>query len=171
MGAKRHSTIGYERRYNLALEYKTQEDFKKALLTGMPGTPDHFTRCSAINAKGPDLVKNLPVPIPLAPKEFWRLENNGHIVVDIRDYTAFGGSHVPGAYHLDLSGNFSTFAGWVLPPDKPLLLVGNAEEDIRLATTQLRSVGLDEVVGYLEGGIHAWAISGLPLEQLPHISV
>ena len=91
--------------------------------------------------------------------------------MDLRDYTAFGGAHVPASYHLDLAGNFSTFAGWILPPDKPLLLVGNTEEDVHRATTQLRRVGLDEVVGYLEEGIHAWSISGLPLEHLPHISV
>ena len=171
MGAKRTSTIGYERRYNPALQYKSREEFKKSLLTGMPQVPDHFNRCSAINAKGPALARSLPVPQPLAPEEFRRLKNNGHIVVDIRDYTAFGGDHVPGAYSLDSAMNFSTFSGWVLPPDRPLLLVGNSEEEINRATTQLRRVGLDEVVGYLEGSINAWAISGLPLEHLPHMSV
>ena len=80
MGAKRTSTIGYERRYNPALQHKTREDFKKSLLTGMPGTPDHFTRCSAINAKGPALVGSLPVPSPLIPEGFWRLKNSGHIL-------------------------------------------------------------------------------------------
>jgi hydroxyacylglutathione hydrolase len=171
MGAKRTSTIGYERRYNPAIQHRSKEEFKKSLLTGMPQAPDHFSRCSAINAKGPSLVGNLPLPRPLFPEEFWRLIENGHIVVDIRDYTAFGGAHVPGAYNLDLAMNFSTFSGWVLPPDRPFLLVGSTEEEIKRATTQLRRVGLDETVGYLEGGIHAWASCGLPLEHLPHISV
>ncbi len=171
IGAKRSSTIGYERRYNYALQHKNKEEFKKSLLSGMPEAPDHFSRCSAINAKGPVLVRSLPVVKPLTPREFWRLKNNGHLVLDIRDYTAFGGAHVPGSYHLDFGGNFSTFAGWILPPDRPLLLVGNTEEYIHHAITQLRRVGLDQVVGYLEDGIHAWATSGLPLEHLPQISV
>lgn len=171
MGAKRTSTIGYERRYNPALQHKTKEEFKNSLLTGIPEAPDHFSRCSAINAKGPPLVRTLTVPRPLAPEEFWRLKNNNHIVVDVRDYTGFGSAHVPGAYNLDLSMNFSTFSGWVLPADRPLLLVGNTEEEVQRATTQLHRVGLDQVVGYSEGGIHAWATSGLPLEHLLHISV
>ena len=171
MGAKRASTIGYERRYNPELQHKTEEAFKKSLLTGMPSAPDHFSRCSAVNAKGPALVGSLPVPGPLAPEEFRKLKDNGHIVVDLRDYTAFGGAHVPGSYHLGLGGNFSTFAGWILPPDRPLLLVGNTEEEVHLATIHLRRVGLDRVVGCLDGGIHAWGISGLPLEHVPHISV
>ena len=171
MGAKRTSTIGYEIRYNPAIQHKSKEEFKKSLLTGMPQAPDHFSRCSAINAKGPALVRSLPVPGPLALEEFCRLISNGHIVVDVRDYTAFGGAHVPGAYSLDLAMNFSTFSGWVLPPDRPMLLVGDTEEEVQRATKQLRRVGLDEVVGYLEGGIHAWSIGGLPLGYLAHISV
>ncbi len=171
MGAKRSSTIGYERRYNTALQHKTKEAFKNSLLAGMPEVPDHFSRCSAINSKGPDLVKDLPEVKALEPEEFRRLKNDGHLVVDLRDYTAFGGGHIPGAYHLDLAGNFSTFAGWVLPPDVSLLLVGNTEEEIYQATVQLRRVGLDQVIGYLEGGIHAWAINAFPLEYLFQMSV
>lgn len=171
MGAKRTSTIGYERLYNPALQHKTKEAFKKSLLTGMPEAPDHFSRCSAINGEGPALVKDLPVVNSLAPEELWKLKKNGHLVIDLRDYTAFGGAHVPGSFHLDMAGNFSTFAAWVLPPDKPLLLVGNTKEEICRATVQLRRVGLDQVVGYLEGGIHAWATKALPIEHLPQMSV
>jgi glyoxylase-like metal-dependent hydrolase (beta-lactamase superfamily II)/rhodanese-related sulfurtransferase len=171
MGAKRTSTIGYERLYNPALQHKTKEAFKKSLLTGMPEAPDHFSRCSAINGKGPALVKDLPVVNPLAPEKFWELKKNGHMVIDVRDYTAFGGAHIPGSFHLDLAGNFSTFAGWILPPDKSLLLVGNNEEEIHRACVQLRRVGLEQVVGWLEGGIHSWSIKALPLEHLPQISV
>lgn len=171
MGAKRSSTIGYERRYNSALQHKTKEAFKKSLLTGMPDAPDHFSRCSSINAKGPALLGNLSEVRPLNPHEFWKLKNNGHIVIDLRDYTAFGGSHVPGSYHFDLAGNFSTFAGWVLPPNKPLILVGNTGEEVHQATIQLYRVGLDQVVGYLDGGIRDWANRALPLEHISQITV
>ena len=171
MGAKRSSTIGYERRYNPALQHKTKDAFKNSLLTEMPEAPDHFSRCSVINVQGPALVKNLPAVNPLTPEELWKLKNNGHLVIDIRDYTAFGGAHIPGSYHLDLAGNFSTFAGWILPPDKSLLLLGNTEEEICEATIQLYRVGLDQVAGYLDGGIHSWATKALPLEHLPQMSV
>ena len=137
----------------------------------MPEVPDHFSRCSAINGEGPVLVKDLPAVNSLAPEELWKLKKNGHMVIDLRDYTAFGGAHIPGSFHLDMAGNFSTFAAWILPPDKPLLLVGNTEEEICRATVQLRRAGLDQVAGYLEGGIHAWATKALPIEHLPQMSV
>jgi rhodanese-related sulfurtransferase len=171
MGAMRSSSIGYERRYNPALQHKTKESFKKSLLTGMPDAPDHFSRCSAINGKGPAPLGSLPEVKPLGPRIFWELKNEDHIVVDLRDYTAFGGSYIPGSYNLDLAGNFSTFAGWVLPPDKPLLLVGGTLENIKQATIQLHRVGLDQVIGCLDGGIRSWANQALPLEHILQITV
>ncbi|MDY6842598.1 MAG: MBL fold metallo-hydrolase [Thermodesulfobacteriota bacterium] len=171
MGAKRSSTIGYERRYNHSLHHKSKEAFRDSLLSGMPEVPDHFGRCSAINAEGSPLVRTLSAVNPVPPTEFWRLINSDHHVVDVREYGAFGGAHIPHSYHIDGAGNFSTFAGWIMPPDKPLLLVGNTEEEIFRATTQLRRVGLDRIEGYLEGGIHAWATRGFPVTHLPHISV
>jgi glyoxylase-like metal-dependent hydrolase (beta-lactamase superfamily II) len=53
MGAKRTSTIGYERRYNAALQITDKKKFIESLTTNMPAAPDHFSRCSAINGKGP----------------------------------------------------------------------------------------------------------------------
>ena len=61
MGAKRTSTIGYEKKYNGALQIEDREEFIKSLITDMPGAPDHFSRCSAINGAGPRLVRELPV--------------------------------------------------------------------------------------------------------------
>ena len=37
------------------------------------------------------------------------------LVLDCRSYEGFGSHHIPGAWHIDYSGNFPTFAGWVLP--------------------------------------------------------
>ena len=53
MGAMRYSTIGYEKRYNAELQHKTVDAFRASLLSGMPEAPDHFSRCSDINRKGP----------------------------------------------------------------------------------------------------------------------
>jgi len=60
LAAKRTSTIGYERLYNRALQYKDKKEFVEKLLEGMPAAPDHFRRSSTINSEGPELVENLP---------------------------------------------------------------------------------------------------------------
>ena len=171
MGAKRTSTIGYERKYNAALQIATKEEFIKSLTTNMPAAPDHFSRCSAINGKGPALLRELPVLAPMTPSEFNKaMGKKNTIVLDIRSYGAFGGQHVPGAYHVDFGGNFATFAGWILPPNQNLLIVAESLAQARDAAVWLKRVGLDKAVGYLDGGMFAWAKSGLPTNHVAQLS-
>jgi len=171
MGAKRTSTIGYERRRNAALLIRDKNEFIASLTTDMPAAPDHFARCSATNGAGPALVRTLPVPAPIPAAEFAeRARKPGTVVLDVRPFDAFGGQHVPGALSLDINGNFSTFAGWTLPVDGEILLVADGEAPVRTASVYLRRVGLDAVTGYLEGGMPGWNLAGLPTEHVPQLS-
>ena len=171
MSAKRTSTIGYERKYNYALKILDKGRFIESLTTEMPEAPDHFSRCSDINRKGPALLKHLPPLVPMNPASFaTKAQDENTIVVDIRSYEAFGGQHVAGAYHIDFGGNFATFAGWILPPDRDILLVAEKAEQAEEAAVWLRRVGLDQAVGYLDGGMFAWANAGLPMEHVPQFS-
>lgn len=172
MSAKRTSTLGYEKRYNYAFQEKDRNKFIELLTTDMPEAPDHFSRCSDINRKGPALVKDLPCLMPFDPVSFHQQSKEKNtIILDIRPYEAFGGQHVPGAYHIDFGGNFSTFAGWVLPPDTDILLVSQSPSQSEEAVIQLRRVGLDRTIGYLEEGMYEWGKAGLPSEQVGQISV
>lgn len=171
MGAKRMSTIGYERVCNAALLIESEAEFVESLTTNMPGAPDHFGRCSAINASGPALLSELPPTVALAPKPFRDRLEGGAITLDIRTYDAFGGQHVPGSYHVSIAGNFATFAGWILPPDRDIVVVADNAQQVTEATVWLRRVGLDRVVGYLAGGVGAWANAGFDLARLPQVGV
>ena len=171
MGAMRISTIGYERAFNKALQHPSKAAFQKALLDGMPEAPDHFTRCSDINRRGPALVADMAPPRPLSPADVHALVAKGHIVVDTRDYSGFGGAHIPGAWNIDGLHNFSTFAGWLLPPDTPIILVAPPDADVSLLATMLRRVGLDNVAGTLDGGMHPWIVGGMPIEHMPTMTV
>jgi len=171
MGAMRVSTIGYERAHNPALQHASLGEFTRALLSGMPEAPDHFARCSDINRRGPTLVADLPAPKALAPGDVQALAARGHIVLDTRDYASFGGAHVPGAINIDAAHNFSTFCGWLLPPDKPIILVARSADEVPPLATMLRRVGLDQVAGYLDGGMGPWITSGLPVARIPTMTV
>ncbi len=172
MGAKRTSTIGYEKRTNGALRIRSREKFVRSLTTDMPAAPDHFSRCSAINAAGPAVVRKLPAPKSMPAGDFdRRAKRSKSTVVDLRGMEGFGGLHVPGSWHLDVGGNFATFAGWVLPPDHDLLLVADGESQVREAGVQLRRVGHDRVVGHLEGGVFRWARAAKPTATVPQVSV
>ena len=75
-----------------------------------------------------------------------------------------------GAWNLDINGNFSTFAGWILPIDAELLLVADDVNTVRPATVFPHRVGLDAVTGYLEDGMLSWNLAGLPTEHVAQIS-
>jgi hydroxyacylglutathione hydrolase len=171
MGAKWRSTIGYERRYNAALQIQDKQAFIRSLTSDMPPAPDHFSRCSDINRRGPTLVSDLPILEEYRPEQFQaRASSPETTVVDIRSYAAYAGLHVPGAWHLDLAGNFPTFAGWVLPTDKDILLVADDYEDAVKANLWARRVGVDRIVGCLRGGMVAWVTQGLEIEDIHLIS-
>jgi len=171
MGAMRFSTIGYENTYNPALQIGDTEEFIHSLTVDMPPAPDHFARCSDINRKGPALVRTLPPLRAMKPAEFHeRMKDAETIVVSIRNYATFGGQHIPDSYHIDMGGNFSTFAGWVLPPDRDILLVAEGPAQAREAVIQLRRVGLDRTIGYLEGGTHAWVTAGYTTDHIHQLS-
>ena len=171
IGAKRTSTIGYEKKYNNALQIESEEDFIDSLTHEMPPVPDHFSRCSDINRKGPELVRNLNKIESFKPLEFVRLAKlEDYAILDCRSYDAFGSQHIIDSYGIDFDGNFPTFSGWVVPPEKKILLVTphclGAEE----AAVWLRRVGLDNVVGFLKGSMFEWAKDGLPTQHICQIS-
>lgn len=170
LSSKLSSTIGTEKMQNAAMLMQPEDVFIKNFLEGMPEVPDHFSRCSETNRKGAPALSKLNKPKKYNPKEFFKLSCSGYVVVDTRDQLTFGSAHVPGAYALSIKGNFATFSGWVLPTDKPLLLVLDNIKIMPIVLKALYSVGLDNVAGYLDGGMQNYADSGLETAKLESIS-
>jgi len=122
------------------------------------------------NLKGPPLLGHLPNPSPLSPKEFQKKIKLGAEVVDTRMPPDFGGAHIRGSYSIWLDG-LPSFAGWVLPYDKPILLVLEDKEHLERAVRYFIRLGYDEIAGYLRGGIEAWYNEALPTEHLGLLTV
>lgn len=171
IGAKWTTTIGYERRYNASLQINDKNEFIRSLTSDMPPAPDHFSRCSDINRNGPVLVSKLPVLEGLRPADFlMRMQQKVNEVLDVRTYAAFAGLNIPRSWHLDLKGNFPTFAGWVMPADHDILLVADSYQQAVAANTWARRVGVDRVVAYLKGGMANWATDGNKIDHVHLIS-
>ncbi len=169
MAAKRSSTLGYEKKYNYALNINERADFVKSLTNNMPDAPDHFSRCTNVNRRGPVRVKELPAPKALNNIQF-REKMKDAIVLDVRSFESFGGQHIPQAYNIDSNSNFPTYSGWLLPPEKDILIVSDNYSGVFDAYTQLHRVGLDSIAGYLENGMYGWVTDGLPTNHVPQIS-
>ena len=89
----------------------------------------------------------------------------------MRPKEAFAAAHIPGSINIPLGHNLPTWAGWVLPYDRPILIVPDDPDDVPEVVTHLLRVGFDEVQGYLEGGLGDWETSGFELGRLATTSV
>ena len=166
---REQSTLGLERVLNPVLQMG-KEDFIRFKVSEHHQRHPYFRKMEQYNLEGPPLIERLPNPAPLSPKEFQKQMELGAMVVDTRTPPAFGGAHVRGSYNILLKG-LSSYAGWVLPYDKPILLVLEDEGNLEMAVRYLIRLGYDRIAGYLHDGIEAWYKAPLPVEQLDLITV
>ncbi len=166
MSGRPMSTLGYERITNPYLYPELSKSaFIEQILENVPPFPDYYKRMKQLNSDGPMTFKNLPGK-GMGVAEFKKFVDKGAVVIDLRDQLSFGGGHVPGAFGIGAGGKVSIWASWVVPYDQPLLLIAENQADIEAAVRALIRVGLDDVVGYLEGGMAAWRNEGYPLQSV-----
>lgn len=164
MSGRPTSTLGFERVANPYLGPDlTEEEFIHRILGTVPPFPPYYVRMKGLNSAGAPRLDRLPPPERLGPGDFRALaESTEATVVDLRDAGAYGAGHVPGALNIGPADSFVTWAAWVVPYDRPILLVDEDEGRIDAARAALVRVGLDDVRAVLSGGMEAWHEAGLP---------
>jgi hydroxyacylglutathione hydrolase len=85
----------------------------------------------------------------------------------VRPLEDFAAAHVPGSVSIPLRPVFATWLGWLVPPDRPVVVVRNAEQDPAEILWQARKIGYDRLVGELEDGIAGWTDAGEPTGSIP----
>ncbi|MEZ4521406.1 MAG: rhodanese-like domain-containing protein [Thermomicrobiales bacterium] len=147
LGAVPQSTVGYEKLFNWALTAETEDDFVSTVLDGQPEPPFYFKEMKRVNKEGPALVADRAMPRPLAPESINDYIAGDTPVVDMRSQLAFAGGHIPGTLNIPFSKSYLTWAGWLLPYDKPFALIVD-ERDLESTVRDLRRIGLDDVAGF-----------------------
>jgi hydroxyacylglutathione hydrolase len=165
------STIGEQRKLNYALQPMTKEQFIKLMTTDLAEPPAYFSRDAEINRTGAESLTGLSRAAELAAVEVRQLAAQGSLVLDVRDAAEFGAGHVPGALNIGLGGQFASWAGSLIPSASPIVIVAESNEKVEEAQLRLARVGLENVHGYLRGGIKAWEKVGLELDIVRQISV
>ena len=172
MAQSEQSTLGYERSSNPFLQKQSEETFVETVLSTVPEFPDYYQRMKTLNSAGPPILDGLPGGERIPVKEFEQKQKElDAILLDLRRPEAFGGAHIPGSINIGVGPNLSVWAPWVLPYDRPILLIGDATTDMETARRALIRVGLDNAVGSLRGGIIAWLESGRDQGHVPQASV
>jgi glyoxylase-like metal-dependent hydrolase (beta-lactamase superfamily II)/rhodanese-related sulfurtransferase len=148
------STVGEQRKYNYALQSMSREKFIEIVTTDQPDTPAYFTYDAVLNSRErPTLDDALSRGLqPLSLAALLQHVESGAQLLDSREQTEFEGAHIRGALNIGLGGKFATWCGTLLDHDRPVVLVADPGFETE-AATRLGRIGLDRIVGYLEGGM------------------
>lgn len=170
MNAKLSTTLGFERRFNPALQPRSRQEFIAWLTQDLPPQPANVPYIKQLNRQGPPILGELYRPKPLtaqAVRDLLRGQGPAPVILDVRSPAEFAAGYMPGALNVPVSnGQFATRAGWFIPPERPIVLIVGREAEADRATRALARVGYDRVIGYLVNGITAWRALGLPTASL-----
>jgi len=174
ISVREESTLGLERKLNPRLQMERDEfiEFKSGEV--LP-TPPYFSLMERYNLEGPPVLGSLPVPGAVRPAELRRLLDEGANVVDTRFPPSYSGAHIPGSISIWFGG-LPTVPGWVIPHDRPIVLVLANRDYAETAARYLTRLGYDDIRGYLCSGpeacgLEAWYAEAEPLGRLGIISV
>ncbi|TWU44243.1 putative polyketide biosynthesis zinc-dependent hydrolase BaeB [Novipirellula aureliae] len=144
LGAIPSSTVGYEKRFNPALQFNDEDEFVRYILADQPEAPKYFAVMKRVNKAGPRILGADHHHTMLDLAGLADAVQSG-TVVDIAPASEFAKGHVPGTINIPLS-MLSPWAGWLVDYDQPTHLIcepNQLEEAARL----LHKIGVEEIAG------------------------
>lgn len=150
------STIGAQRRENPSLQPMTRNDFVRLVTADQPKAPAYFRYDADLNRRAHVMLdealarelRALPLDAVLAARR------EGAQILDVRDPDTYAARHLAGAVNISLKSRFASWAGTLLDPARPIVIVTEPGRE-REAAVRLGRIGFDTVAGYLDGGMEA----------------
>lgn len=162
MSDERVSTIGEQKLYNYALKARSREEFVSLVTADQTEAPAYFAHDAEMNRRERGTLDAALAVLPeldVAAAE--RLARDGAVVLDTRDPADFAGAHWRGAVNIGIDGKFANWAGSVIDPERPIVVVADEGRE-KESVLRLARVGVDRVAGVLKGGM-------LALEERPDL--
>ena len=142
------STIGVQRETNYALAPMSEQEFVDVVTEGQTAPPAYFSFDAMLNREVRPLLDELAPPAALTLDDVIAAQRAGAVILDTRDPQEFASAHLVGSVNIGMTGRYAEFAGGVLQPGAPIVLV--AEDGAELeAKNRLARIGFDNVVGFL----------------------
>lgn len=149
------STIGEQRRSNYALQPMSKAAFVELVTADQPDAPSYFTYDAVLNSQErPTLDQTLERISALSLDQVLALQSVGAQLLDTRDPAEFAAAHMAGSINIGLGGQYATWAGTVLSREHPIVIIADPGREHE-AAMRLGRIGFDQVVGYLEDGLHS----------------
>jgi hydroxyacylglutathione hydrolase len=169
MSKETSSTIGEQRKFNYALKPMSKDEFVRMMTADLPEAPSYFPKDAEINRSGARELSELHPPQALTPQQVFELRD--HILLDVRSAADFGAAHVPGSMNIGLGGQFAMWAGSLIPLNAAIVVIADTGAQVDESVVRLARVGIENVKGYLDGGMQSWRDAGLPIEAIEQVSV
>ncbi len=150
------STIGEQRVGNYAVAPMSKDEFIQAVTEGQTAPPAYFAFDAMLNRELRPLLDEQAAPVGLSLEEVIAHQRRGAVVLDTRDPVEFAGGHLVGSVNIGMAGRYAEFAGGVLQPGAPIVLVTDSDME-REAKNRLARIGFDSVVGHLANPTEALA--------------
>ncbi|MEN9571314.1 MAG: hypothetical protein RL172_2545 [Bacteroidota bacterium] len=173
MSLETTDTLGNQKKVNYALQPMTEDEFVKAILSGLTPPPGYFPKNVLMNIKGYESIDTIMQRgyKPLNPQAFEFAANETRaLILDTRPAELFARGFIPNSINIGLDGSFAPIAGELITDIKqPILIVaenGKEEESI----IRLSRVGYDNSIGYLQGGMDAWIKAGKETDTVHRIA-
>lgn len=171
MSKETWSTIGEQRKFNYALQPMRKEQFVSMMTADLVEAPAYFPRDAEINRSGARGLSELSPPAALSPQQVCELRDQAHVLLDVRSAADFGACHVPGSVNIGLGGQFAMWAGSLIPLNAAIVVIADTAAQVDESVVRLARVGIENVKGYLEGGVENWRRAGFPIESIAQVSV
>lgn len=165
MASREFSTLGHERRHNPALQKTEREAFIDYKVNEHHDQPAYFRKMEVYNKEGAPPLDGLPAPPPMTPATAEQAVKNGAVLVDLRSPEAIAGAFIPGSLAIPLD-MLPAYAGYLLGYDHDLVLMPEEREQVPVAVRYLIRMGYERIGGYLQGGMHAWEVSGREYDHI-----
>jgi len=157
------STLGAERTMNPQLKM-SKEEFIQYKAAEHHNYAPYFKKMEALNLEGAQEFGLGPTVQALSAGEFEGYIRKGAVVVDTRPPPSFASGFIKDSYNISMDR--LGMSGWVLPYDKPVLLVLGNKSELNEVVTGLARLGYDNVVGYMKPSIVSWYLTARPIERL-----
>lgn len=173
MSKETFDSLGNQKKTNYALQDVSREQFIDQLLDGIMPAPQYFPKNAMMNKNGYESFSTVLEEgvKPLSPVEFRNMALTTHaLILDTRSANNFCKSHIPGSIFIGIDGGFAPWVGTlIIDLQQPILFIADEgrEEEV---VTRLSRVGYDNTLGYLKGGLKAWALEKYETDSIKSIT-
>lgn len=173
MSKETTDTLGHQKEVNYALQPMTEDEFVKAILTGLTTPPSYFPKNVLMNINGYESLDNVIEKgnKPLNAEIFELIANEqSALVLDTRDAEVFAQGFIPNSVNIGLNGSFAQWVGEMIADIKQEILLVATPGEEEEAMIRLSRIGYDGTIGYLEGGFETWKKAGKEVDTIKRIT-